>query len=122
MYNDIAMVDQFNNFLSVLKALDKEGVKYILVGGVAVIFHGIERFTSDIDIMARLGEVAVYENLEFEILLHQGIKVRIATPETLYNLKKDTLRQKDKFDAAYLKYLIDIRQPKNTPKKNPGKR
>lgn len=173
MYNDIAMIDQFDNFLSVLKALDKEGVEYILVGGVAVIFHGIERLTSDIDIfvkmevaniarlrnafhsifddpsideitlealqeyevirfgasddfyidiMARLGEVAVYENLESEILLHQDIKIRIATPETLYNLKKDTLRQKDRFDAAYLKYLIDSRQSKNSLKKNPPMR
>lgn len=167
------MKDQFKNFLSVLEALDKKGVEYILIGGVAVILHGIERLTSDIDIfvkmeaeniarlrdalhsifedpsideitlealqeyavirfgasdefyidiMARLGEVAVYEDLEFEILFHQGVKVRIATPETLYNLKKDTFRQKDKFDAAYLKYLLDIKQSKNTPKKNPARR
>jgi predicted nucleotidyltransferase len=167
------MNDQFKKFLSVLETLDKEGVEYILIGGVAVILHGIERLTGDIDIfvkmedeniarlrnalhsisedqsideitlealqeyavirfgaadefyidiMARLGEVAVYEDLEFEILLHQGIKIRIATPETLYKLKKDTLRQKDKFDAAYLKYLIDIRHSENTETKNPIKR
>jgi predicted nucleotidyltransferase len=173
MYNDIAMKDQFKKFLRVLEALDKKGVEYILIGGVAVILHGIERLTSDIDIfvkmddeniarlrnalhsisedqsideitlealqefavirfgtsdefyidiMARLGEVAVYEDLEFEILLHQGIKIRIATPETLYKLKKDTLRQKDKFDAAYLKYLIDIRHSKSAAKNKPNKR
>lgn len=167
------MKDQFKNFLSVLEALDQESVQYILIGGVAVILHGIERLTSDIDIfvkmdhenisrlrnalhsifddpsideitlealqeyevirfgasddfyidiMARLGEVAVYEDLEFEILIHQGIKIRIATPETLYNLKKDTLRQKDRFDAAYLKYIIDNRQSNNVSKKNSNKR
>jgi len=159
--------------MRVLESLDKKGVEYILVGGVAVILHGIERLTHDIDIfvkmdeeniarlrhalqsisqdpsideitldalqefavirfgatdefyidiMARLGEVAVYEDLDFEILLHQGIKIRIATPETLYKLKKDTLRQKDKFDAAYLKYIIDLRNEKNTANSTLNKR
>jgi len=167
------MNNQLKNFLRVLEALDKKGVDYILIGGVAVIFHGIERLTSDIDIfvkiddeniarlrnalhsiyedqsideitpealqefavirfgaadefyidiMARLGEVAVYEDLEFEILLYQGIKIRIATPETLYQLKKNTLRQKDKFDAAYLKYLIDLRHSNSAAKNKPIKR
>ncbi|MCU0286179.1 MAG: nucleotidyl transferase AbiEii/AbiGii toxin family protein [Acidobacteria bacterium] len=167
------MIDQFKNFMRVLEALEKKGVEYILVGGVAVILHGIERLTNDIDIfvkmddeniahlrnalhsisedpsideitlealqefavirfgatdefyidiMARLGEVAVYEDLDFEILLHQGIKIKIATPETLYKLKKDTLRQKDKFDAAYLKYIIDLRNEKSAAKNKLYKR
>ncbi len=159
---------QFNSFLCVLEALDKQKVDYILIGGVAVILYGIERLTRDIDIfvkmtdanieklrkalhsifkdrdidtitleeleeyavirygtpdefyidiMARPGEVAVYEDLEYEILRYQDVNIRIATPETLYNLKKDTLRHKDKFDAAYLKELINTRQSKVTEKK-----
>ncbi len=173
VYNGFIMKDQFKNFLSVLEALAQQEVEYILIGGVAVILHGIERLTSDIDffikmdqeniarlrkalhsifddqsideitqealqeysvirfgtpdefhidIMARLGEVAVYEDLDYEIILHQGIKIRIATPETLYNLKKDTLRQKDKFDAAYLKYIIDIKKSNSSQVKKPNKR
>ena len=155
----------------VLDALDKQKVKYILVGGIAVMLHGIERLTRDIDIfvkmdnknierlrkalhsifedesikeitleelqkyavirygtpddfyidiIARLGEVAVYEDLEYEIISCQDIKIRIATPETLYNLKKDTIRYKDKFDAAYLKDLIKIRQSKVSDKGKPN--
>lgn len=173
MYNQIGMSGQFKNFLSVLGALDKKEVEYILVGGVAVLLHGIERLTRDIDIfvkmddknierlrealhsvfedesieeitleelqkyavirygtpddfyidiIARLGEAAVYDDLEYEIIDYQGIKIRIATPGTLYNLKKDTVRYKDKFDAAYLKELIDIRQSGVSGKKNPKKR
>lgn len=161
MYNNIAMNNQLKNFLRVLDALDKQKVQYILVGGVAVILHGIERLTRDIDIfvkmddkniqrlrkallsifedesieeitleelkefavirygtpddfyidiMARIGEVAVYEDLEYETIHYEGIKIKIATPETLYHLKKDSIRYKDKFDAAYLKDFIDIRQ------------
>ena len=171
MYNYIGMNGQFKNFMSVLDALDKQKVKYILVGGIAVMLHGIERLTRDIDIfvkmdnknierlrkalhsifedesikeitleelqkyavirygtpddfyidiIARLGEVAVYEDLEYEIISCQDIKIRIATPETLYNLKKDTIRYKDKFDAAYLKELIKIRQSKVFDKGKPN--
>lgn len=170
MYNNERMNSQFKNFINVLNAFDKQKVKYILVGGIAVMLHGIERLTRDIDIfikmdkdnierlrkalhsifkdesieeitleelrkyavirygtpddfyidiIARLGEVALYEDLEFEIINYQGIKIRIATPETLYNLKKDTIRYKDKFDAAYLKDLITIRQSKVSKKAKP---
>jgi len=100
------MIDQFKNFIRVLEALQEFAV---------IRFGATDEFY--IDIMARLGEVAVFEDLDFEILLHHGIKIRIATPETLYKLKKDTLRQKDKFDAAYLKYIIDLRN-KNRASKN----
>ena len=37
--------------LQVLKALNAAGVKYILVGGWAVILHGLERTTVDMDIL-----------------------------------------------------------------------
>lgn len=170
MYNNNVMNgnNQFEQFKRVLDALAKHKVDYILVGGVAVILHGIERLTRDIDIfvklehrnierlrnalhsifddesineitleelqkyavirfgvnddfcvdiMARIGEVAVYEDLEFETILHDGINVRIATPETLYNLKKDTIRHKDRFDAAYLLDLIKTREADAAPKK-----
>lgn len=33
-----------------LKCLSKKGVKFILVGGYAVIFHGHNRVTGDLDI------------------------------------------------------------------------
>jgi hypothetical protein len=173
VYNNDAMNNYLKSFLRVLDALDKEQVQYILVGGVAVILHGIERLTRDIDIfvkldaeniqrlrkallsifddesieeitleelqefavirygtpddfyidiMARIGEVAVYEDLEYETIYYEGIKIKIATPETLYNLKKDSLRYKDKFDAAYLKDFIEIRQKKVSEKGKPKKR
>ena len=48
------MSNQFKNFLSVLKALDNHKVDYLLIGGVAVILHGLERLTRDIDIFIKL--------------------------------------------------------------------
>ena len=155
------MSNQFEQFIDVLDALEKHKVEYILIGGVAVILHGIEGLTGDIDIfvkmesdniarlrstlhsiyednsideitmeelqeysiirfgasndfhidiMARIGELAVYEDLEFETISYEGLNIRLATPETLYNLNKDTIRYKDKFDAAYLLDIIKTRK------------
>ena len=63
-----------------------------------------------IDIMARLGESTTFEDLEYEILDYQGTKIKIGTPETLYQLKKDTVRDRDKIDAIFLKELIKAKQ------------
>lgn len=35
----------------VVAALDRNGVAYLLVGGVACRFHGAERLTEDIDVL-----------------------------------------------------------------------
>lgn len=59
-----------------------------------------------IDIMTKIGTAFSYNDLSFEIIDYKGIKIKIATPETLYKLKKDTLRDQDKWDAHFLKELI----------------
>jgi len=56
-----------------------------------------------LDIMTRLGEFATYESLEFQEIEYEGVKVRIATPRTLYWMKKGTVREVDHSDAARLK-------------------
>jgi hypothetical protein len=40
---------------SVIDALEKEGIDYLLVSGLAVVFHGIARSTVDADFVVRLG-------------------------------------------------------------------
>ncbi len=40
-------------FLSVLDALHKEKVDYVLIGGFAVVLHGSKRFTEDLDIFIK---------------------------------------------------------------------
>lgn len=42
-----------DSFLAVLKALHEHDVEYILVGGLAVILHGIPRVTEDLDIFVK---------------------------------------------------------------------
>lgn len=151
------MANLFQNFIRVFKALEEFNVDYILVGGFAVILHGMQRLTRDIDIflkmvpqniklfrqalhsvfedssideitidaleeypvirygtpddfyidiLARLGEAAAYDDLAYEIIETQGIKIKVATPEALYHLKKDTVRPEDKIDAMFLNEMI----------------
>ncbi len=161
------MTELFEKFLKVLKALGKEKVDYILIGGFAVILHGLPRLTQDIDIfvkmnsenikklqkalddvfqdecifditfeelnqysvirygapdgfyidiMARLGEFATYDDLEYEIMTFDEIPINVATAQTLFKLKKDTLRSEDKRDAFFLYELM--RQKGDDPNGN----
>ena len=48
------MADQFRDFIAVLNAFDRHKVDYILIGGVAVILHGMERLTRDVDIFVKM--------------------------------------------------------------------
>ncbi len=157
------MNNQFKEFLKLLKALEEHQVEYVLVGGVAVIIHGMARLTRDIDlfiqntpgniqnfqkalqsiyhddsineitiselekysvvrygtpddfyidIITRLGEAIAFEEIKYEIIEYQGIGIKIASPESLYLMKKNTYREKDKLDILFLKELILTRNLK----------
>jgi len=56
-----------------------------------------------VDILSRLGTAFSYDDLESETAILENITVRVATPRTLYRMKKDTLRLIDKADAEALR-------------------
>ena len=60
--------------------------------------------------MARLGEAVSFEDLEYETIAYQDIKIRIGTLETLYELKRNTVRDRYKVDAIFLEELIKAKQ------------
>ena len=66
-----------------------------------------------IDLMAEIGTAFSFNDLSFETIEYKGIKIKIATPETLYKMKKDTLRDQDKWDANFLNELIKQRNSSN---------
>lgn len=47
-------------YLDLFRALDRENVRYVLIGGLALNIHGVERATMDIDLMLAMDA----ENLE----------------------------------------------------------
>jgi len=55
------------------------------------------------DVLTRLGEAARYEDVAVETKLIAGIRVRVATPRALYDLKKGTVRALDRQDAEALR-------------------
>jgi len=66
----------------------------------------------NIDLMAKIGKAFSYDDLAFEIVHHREIPIRIATPETLLKLKKDTNRERDKIDSHFLKEIVQSKKGK----------
>ena len=152
---------ELDEALRVLASLDREQVDYVLVGGAAVVFHGIVRATEDLDIfvrptpenidrlrkalkavyddpsideistedllgdypavryyppsgelfldiLTRLGEFASFEDLEAEQIESDGVRITVASPRTLYWMKKDTVRGIDHMDAERLQEKFGI--------------
>jgi hypothetical protein len=61
-----------------------------------------------IDLLARLGSAFGFDDLEAETVSVEGVPVRVATPATLYRMKKGTMRPIDRADAAALKEKFAI--------------
>jgi hypothetical protein len=63
------------------------------------------------DILTRLGEAARYEDVAVETKVIAGIRVWVATPRALYDLKKGTVRALDRQDAEALRqrFLLEDR-------------
>jgi hypothetical protein len=56
-----------------------------------------------IDLLSRLGSAFAFEDLESETMSVEGVPARVATPATLYRMKRGTLRPIDQADAAALR-------------------
>jgi len=61
-----------------------------------------------IDILTRLGEAFRFEDLERVRVPFDGLEVSVVSPRTLYLMKRDTVRLKDKADALMLKERFGI--------------
>lgn len=61
-----------------------------------------------LDILTRLGEFASFDRLEIQELDVKGVRVRLVSPRTLYWLKRDTVRDKDRSDAASIRQKFGL--------------
>jgi hypothetical protein len=147
----------------VLEALERERVTYAVFGGAALNFHGLSRFTEDldvfvapardnierlkralmavfddphideisaddllgeypavqyvppvgtfhVDILVRLGDAFTFDDLEVVRLPFEALTISVVSPATLYKMKRDTVRLKDKADAELLKERFGIEE------------
>ncbi len=75
---------KFAKALTTLETLSrKEGIPLAIVGGLAAIHHGYERFTKDIDVVVQSGNL----DLLARIAPHYGIKVIWKDPEGWHKLQ-----------------------------------
>ena len=65
-----------------------------------------------LDILTRLGEAFRYADLEIERVRFGELEVSVVSPLTLYRMKKDTVRPKDRIDAEVLRERFRIEDPR----------
>lgn len=69
-------------YLDFFRALERQNVRYLVVGGVAVNLHGAERMTSDVDLMLALDA----QNLRRFFAAIEGFGFKPIIPATLEQL------------------------------------
>lgn len=88
--------------ISEIRAEDLEGpypvIRYISPDG------------SQIDVMSRLGTAFSYGDLQATEEMYGEVEVRVATPMTLYRMKRDTIRPQDKADALKLREKFSLEE------------
>ena len=95
-YSASSVASAFDRLSDILRAFDKEAVRYVLFGGQAVNLHGIPRFTEDIDLfveptpenverlrraLARVWNDPEIEQIRAEDLAGDYAVVRYGTPD-----------------------------------------
>jgi hypothetical protein len=73
-----------------------------LVGEYAVVRYGPPESELVIDILGHIGEAWHWGDLEVTEIEVEGVPVKVATPRTLYRMKRHSLRLQDQADALVL--------------------
>lgn len=81
-----------------------------LAGEYAVVRYGPPDGTIVVDLIARVGEAFTYDDLQWSAIDVEGVPARVATPETLYRLKRGTVRPIDRADAAALREKFGLKE------------
>jgi len=73
---------------TIIQALNEAGVRYLVVGGLAVVAHGHVRFTADIDLVLDFDE----ENLRRAVEVFAGLGFRPRAPVPLHQFADTKIR------------------------------
>lgn len=74
-----------------------------LAGAYPAVRYGPPQGSLYIDIVARFGEAFAFDDVPGESVDIGGVHARIATPRALYRMKRGTVREIDRLDAARLR-------------------
>lgn len=81
-----------------------------LSGDYPAIQYGPPGVDYSIDIVSRLGEAFVFADLEVMEVDVDGSRMQVVTPATLYRMKRDTIRGRDRDDAERLREAFDLEE------------
>ncbi|WP_052664454.1 nucleotidyl transferase AbiEii/AbiGii toxin family protein [Nitriliruptor alkaliphilus] len=79
-----------------------------LAGEYPVMQYGPPDVDYSIDLVSRLGDTFAFADLEVMEVDVRGRTMRVVTPATLYRMKRDTVRGRDRDDAERLRDAFDL--------------
>lgn len=89
------MRDSKNILIDIIKALNSEGIDFIIAGGVAVVLHGVERLTMDLDTAVSLEKENVQKFIN--VMKNLGLVPRLpVSADVLLDNKKIQVMTKEK--------------------------
>jgi hypothetical protein len=74
---------------SILAALNQTGVRYLIAGGLAVVAHGVVRFTADMDLILDMEQ----ENLSRAVTVFASLGYRPRAPVPLSDFADEEIRK-----------------------------
>ena len=81
-----------------------------LAGEYPTIRYGPPQGDFFIDILGRLGTEVAFDDLSYQPIDIAGVTVRLATPRTLYRMKRRTVRPIDRIDAEVLREAFHLEE------------
>src|SRR5690349_19253835 len=87
-----------NQFLDVFSSLNSHGVKYLVIGGIAAIAHGVPRATFDLDILIEATPENARRLLEALAAARFGTSL-LTTPEDLLKHEITIFRDRVRIDV-----------------------
>lgn len=107
---------ELEDLVELIRALEREGARYVLIGGFAVILHGFVRGTKDIDLLvdpsrenirAVKRALATLPDNAAALLADDvgGVEIPVASKQTLIRTK-ETIRGSDATDVEFLRLKL----------------
>ena len=81
-----------------------------LAGAYPAVRYGPPQGSLYIDIVARFGEAFAFDDVPGQSVDIGGVHARIATPRALYRMKRGTVREIDRLDAARLRTRFGLHE------------
>lgn len=79
-----------------------------LAGAYPAIQYGPPDVDYTIDIVSRLGQAFAFDDLTTQRIHAGDVAFVVVTPRTLYAMKRDTVRPRDRADAERLREVFDL--------------